>query len=415
MSRHKFLILFFVVMVIFLLTTCKQAPPPFECTDAIGCVDIAPGEPVKLGVLQALSGGAASIGADQIRGIELALATHDKQLLGHPIELQIEDERCTSEGGTVAAMKIVVDPQIVAIIGTTCSGAAATAAKVMSEAGMVMVSGANTAPSLTAIGGKRGADWQPGYFRTSHNEAMAVQAAAAFVFQELGLTKVATINDGDTYTQGFTDVFAQMFTELGGEIVLAAVINKGDRDMKPVLTSVAISEAELLFFPIFPSEGSHIVRQAKEMTALENIILLGGGALLTNTFIESVGADGLGMYFTNRSLPESSAFHELISAYEARYDEPTRAVGFTVVYDATNLLLNAIEAVAVQEEDGMLHIGRQALRDALYATTGFEGVRGTLTCDEFGDCGIGKFNIVRLDDPSAGIEGLRSNVVYTYD
>ncbi len=139
-----------------LLVACRQTPLPFECTDAIGCVDIAPGQPIKLGVLQALSGGVAVIGSDQTRGIELALAMRDNQLLGHPIELQIEDERCTSEGGTIAAMKVVADPQAVAVIGTTCSGAATTAIKVISEAGLVMVSGANTAPSLTAIGGDQG-------------------------------------------------------------------------------------------------------------------------------------------------------------------------------------------------------------------------------------------------------------------
>jgi branched-chain amino acid transport system substrate-binding protein len=36
--------------------------------------------------------------------------------------------------------------------------------------------------------------------------------------------------------------------------------------------------------------------------------------------------------------------------------------------------------------DGTLHIGRQQLRDALYATKGFKGLTGTINCDDFGDC-----------------------------
>jgi branched-chain amino acid transport system substrate-binding protein len=83
-------------------------------------------------------------------------------------------------------------------------------------------------------------------------------------------------------------------------------------------------------------------------------------------------------------------------------------------YDAANLLLNAIEAVAVPDQDGTLHIGRQALRDALYGTTGFDGLTGSLTCDEFGDCGLGRFHVTRLDEPAAGLEGLAANIVYTY-
>jgi branched-chain amino acid transport system substrate-binding protein len=50
------------------------------------------------------------------------------------------------------------------------------------------------------------------------------------------------------------------------------------------------------------------------------------------------------------------------------------------------MLLAAIEEVAVQDEDGTLHIGRKALRDALYLTSDFEGVTGMLNCNEFGDC-----------------------------
>jgi len=50
----------------------------------------------------------------------------------------------------------------------------------------------------------------------------------------------------------------------------------------------------------------------------------------------------------------------------------------------------AIEQVAVVDADGTVHIGRQALRDALYGTTGFAGLTGTLACDENGDCATGE-------------------------
>ncbi len=83
-------------------------------------------------------------------------------------------------------------------------------------------------------------------------------------------------------------------------------------------------------------------------------------------------------------------------------------------YDATNLLLHAIESVAVQNADGTLYIGRQALRDALYATADFEGVSGTINCDEFGDCGALRYDILRLDDPAAGVDGVRANTIYTF-
>ena len=37
-----------------------------------------------------------------------------------------------------------------------------------------------------------------------------------------------------------------------------------------------------------------------------------------------------------------------------------------------------------------------------------------LNCDEFGDCGFAKFRAMRLDDPTAGVEGVEANIIYTF-
>ena len=47
---------------------------------------------------------------------------------------------------------------------------------------------------------------------------------------------------------------------------------------------------------------------------------------------------------------------------------------------------NAIEKVGKKAPDGILYIGRKALRDALYATKNFKGLTGNLTCNQYGDC-----------------------------
>jgi branched-chain amino acid transport system substrate-binding protein len=336
--------------------------------------------------------------------------------LGHPIELQKVDDQCSSEGGATGGLKIVADPQIVAILGASCSAAAVPAAKIMSEAGLVMISGSNTAPSLTAVAGKQGSNWQPGYFRAVYNDALQGRAAATFVFQELGLRRVATLNDGDAYSTGLTGVFSEVFKELGGEITMTATINKGDADMRPVLAAVAASGAELMFFPLFEPEGNFITQQAKEVEGFEDIILVSADGLLTSTFIETVGVDAVGMYFVGPNTPEGPAYETFISNYKAKYGEAPISSLHAHAYDASNILLKAIEAVAVQDTQTpeTLHLGRQALRDALYGTVNFQGLTGHLTCDKFGDCGVPRFKVVRLDDPAAGFEGLAANVIYRY-
>jgi branched-chain amino acid transport system substrate-binding protein len=409
--KHSILLL----LAALLLAGCGSAPEAYECTDAIGCVTVAPGEAIKLGQLQNLSGTLGPLGVSLVQCVELAVADRGNELLGHPIELETVDSLCSGEGGTTTALRVAADPQRVGLLGPTCSGAAATAMKVVSEVGLVMVSGSSSAPSLTSVGGKRGPDWQPGFFRTAQNDAMVGRSAASFAFEVLGVGRAATINDGDPYTRGLTDTFEQAFRELGGEVVLSAAVNKGDSDMGPVLTAVVSSEAELVFFPIFSPEADHLVIQAREMQGLEAVKLMSAEGPYLDSFIETVGEAGVGMYFNTPARPEGPAYDAFVSRFSSQYgDSYTSTPYHAHMYDAANLLLNAIEAVAVQEKDGTLHIGRQALRDALYATSGHEGLTGSLTCDEYGDCGAIRLQVARLDDPAAGLEGTEANVVYTY-
>jgi branched-chain amino acid transport system substrate-binding protein len=355
-----------------------QPPAPAKPeAGPLGAVEIAPGDPVKIASLQAISGAVASLGTDQVRGIEIAIDDFGGEIAGHPIELQSEDDLCNSEGGTTGAQKIVSDPQVIGIVGTSCSGAGVPASRIMSEAGLVMISGSNTSPFLTSLAGKKGNAWQPGYYRTAHNDEVQGRAAATFVHDVLGFTKAASIHDGDPYTQGLVMVFDQVFEELGGKIVEATAVNKGDTDMRPVLTSIAAKGPQLIYFPIFQPEGDFIAIQSKEFPELENVVLMGADGLLSDTYV--VIPETKGMYFSGPATPKGAAYEEFVAKYKAKYGEAPIQAFHAHAYDAASMLLAAIQKVAVKLPDGGLFIDRQALRDALYATKDFKGLTGTLT------------------------------------
>lgn len=415
MLKKQFPLYFFLLVSSCLaasLSSCNNIEPPNTCTDPLGCVELAPEEPIKIGVLQALSGKVAPLGQAQIRGLNLALDTRNGAILGHPVVLQIEDTGCTAEGGANAALKLIADPQTTAIFGTTCSGAAATASQAMSDAGLTMVSGNNSAPFLTSIAGHPAPDWQSGYFRTAPNEQNAGNAAAAYVFQKLGLRKAAVINDNDIYTKGLTESFKKAFVEFGGEIVLDTAVNKGDTQMGPVLTAVVNARAELLFFPLFQPEGNHLLLQARKMPKLAETLLISGGALIEKTFLKDAGEAARGMCFVGPTRPAGVAVDQLTAAFIAKYHEEPTVSYFLSAYDAADLLFDAIEKAAVWNQDGSLHIGRTKIRKALYATKTFKGVTGMLSCDQFGDCANASFQVLRMDDPALGLKGLESNIVF---
>ncbi len=198
-----------LLLVSLLATACGPAAAPFECTDEIGCVDIPPGDPVRIGYALVIAGPNESLGVDSRRGIEIAIEDVEAEVLGHPIELVGEDAMCSAEGGQTALTKLVADPSLIGVIGTNCSSAGEPASRIASDAGMVLISPSNTAPSLT----NPGMAWNPGYLRTCHNDKVQGAAMAAFVFDELGLRTAATIHDGSPYADQLQQVFAQTFTD----------------------------------------------------------------------------------------------------------------------------------------------------------------------------------------------------------
>jgi branched-chain amino acid transport system substrate-binding protein len=219
--KHRSLLIRIALVAILALVAaaCQQEGDGGDgaVDDPRGVIEIAADDPLKIAAVQAISGDNASLGTDQVRAIEIAIA--DKgQLLGHDIELQVEDDLCDSSGGTAAGQKLAADPQVVGVIGTSCSGAAVPMAPLLDDAGIVIISGSNTSPFLTqAPFGTEAEDHLPNYFRTAHNDLIQGAAAATFAFEECGVTKAASIHDGDPYTSGLAGAFDDAFTGLGGE------------------------------------------------------------------------------------------------------------------------------------------------------------------------------------------------------
>jgi len=413
--RNCFVIL--ALLVVSTLSSCAGNPDENKpnYSDPLGFAKIAPNAPLKLGVIQSFSGKVAPLGKEQMRGLELALARRNGKLLGHEVKLLVEDSGCQPEGGANAALRIVADPEVVAIFGTTCSSDAATASEVMSRAGLCMISGNNSAAYLTSIGGKKARHWQPGYFRTAPNEEFSGPAAATYAYEKLGIRKAATVNDGDIYTSGLTEGFEHKFKALGGKIVLSGTVNKNDTNMGPLLRAVENSEAELIFFPLFQPEGNLLLLQARKRPALKKTVFMSDGSLIEESFIASVKEAAIGMYFIGPTPPaKSPALDGLLLEYRKRNNAEPSTYYYTSAYDAAELLFTAIEKAAREDKRGFLYIGRQTLRDTLRATRDHQGVGGRLTCNEFGDCASASFNVLRLKDPAAGVEGLKSNIQYTY-
>ena len=142
-----------------------------------------------------------------------------------------------------------------------------------------------------------------------------------------------------------------------------------------------------------------------QVAGLEEVTLIGGAALVVSEFLaipesEGVYLPGPDLHFdanVNEATGKSGA--TLAAEYRERYGEAPTSAYMPHGYDAATMLLRAIEQVAVVDGD-TLYIDRAKLREALTGLSGFEGVIGTISCDEFGDCGVGGVEIAHHTDSS---------------
>jgi branched-chain amino acid transport system substrate-binding protein len=388
-----------LVLISMALAACGPRAAAFECTDSIGCVDIAPDDPIHIAYLLVVSGPNETLGVDSRNGIEIAIDDLGGEILGHPIRFDGQDGGCSAEGGQPAGAALAADPSIVAVIGTSCSSEARAAIPLIADAGFVMVSPSNTAPDLTEPGNEN--NYVPAYARTAHNDNLQGRIAAEYVFNELGFRTVATIHDGSLYAERLAQVFANRFIELGGAVPNQEAVQAGQTtDMHPVLTRIAANHPELIYFPIFMPEGAFIIQQAQEVAGLENTQLMGADGLFSPDVMEGAG-DAVEGFLVSSPAVAGAAYDEFLAKYQAKFGTVPISIFHAHAYDAMMIIAAAIEQVAVQDADGTLHIPRQALRDAVHNTTNFAGITGTLTCNETiepvkypGDCaaaGIGVY------------------------
>ena len=387
---------------------------------SLGVVEVETGGAIQIRSLNTISGDVAFFGLPIDRAARIAVDDYGP-IHGFPVDLGTSlDDLCSNDGGQAAAQTLVADEDVVGVIGTSCSGAAVAAAPLITGAGMVLISGGNTSPALTSdLAGNAGPNHSVGYYRTTTNDLHQGAAMARFVVGELGLTTAAAIHDGDPYTQGLAQAFADAFEAEGGTVTGFSAVNKGDTDMVPLLTELAAARPGALFFPIFQPEGDFVADQAPGIAGLENTVLVTADSLLNTNYLSLPQTTGI--YFSgpdqrfgeniNQSTGRSAA--GFLDEYESRYGEGPSSPFWVFGYDAAALLLDAV-AAASWVEDGTLLIDRQGIRDHLNSVRGYGGLVGTLNCDDFGDCGAARLTVVQNLGGRDNVEASMDNVVFSY-
>ena len=344
---------------------------PSTITDPWGVVVVPKGGAIKIALTGDFTLGFAQ---DMRLAVQMAITDLGQDIApGFDLEL-VEIGDHSSVPWTGAADAIAADPQIAAVIGPTFSSSGLRQTEILDQAHVTMIAASATADELTARG-------LATLNRTTWNDNEQATAAARFVSSELKLTRAAVVYDDTPYARGLAQAFKAAF-EQSGTITDFLMRNVGQSDYGETLEQIAANKPEIIYFAGFPDIIAEFAA-AKGHAGLQDVALMGADVLYPT--LANAGADAEGAYASFLVLPGSEALDDFIKRLEAQGGQRANLTYSTPAYDALGLLAQALRRLAQVDENGNLVIGRQALAQAVRATSGYMGLTGEITFDEKGE------------------------------
>ena len=173
-----------------------------------------PTTPLKIGALLSFTGDLKDFGQPIFDAMQLAAEQINAAggVWGQPIQIVKGDDATNPEQGKTDAQRLVTVEKVNAIVGALSSGVSLPVAEnVTGPAGVLQISPASTAPTLTTA---KDSDF---LFRTPIAD-IAQAIVLADLAKKLGYKNVCTMYVNTDYGQGLTENFAKDFQKLGGTV-----------------------------------------------------------------------------------------------------------------------------------------------------------------------------------------------------
>jgi branched-chain amino acid transport system substrate-binding protein len=289
----------------------------------------------------------------------------------YQLEFIYQDNEAKAESATAAALKLISQDKVLAMIGPQSSKQAIPAGEVADANKTVMITGWSTNPKTTLN--------RPWVFRACFLDDFQGPVLAKFATQELKAKKAAVLYDiASDYPKGLAEFFKQAFEKIHGpgSVVAFETFTTKDRDFSAQLTKIIASKADVLFTPQYYDEVPLIVKQAHELGWKKPV--LGSDSWGSAELMKLCGNDCKGLYFSTHyaAAGAKGATKEFIDSYKAKYNyEPDDVAALT--WDAVRLLLQAVQNT--KGLTGNLVKDRQAVRDQLAKIRDFDGITGKMT------------------------------------
>ncbi|MGI6004027.1 MAG: ABC transporter substrate-binding protein [Christensenellales bacterium] len=319
----------------------------------------APAEPIKIGMLAAMTGDRALQGEFAKNSIEIALEEINDAggILGRPVEVVIEDDLGTDAGAVNAYNRLASQDDIVAIIGSNYSTLSlAYDADVRKAEILTTAQGSNT--RLGQLG-------NPWHYQLRVSDEIQVTASVQYMVDNLGLTKWAVINDTETASSGQAETAVAALKSYGIEPEEWVTYTGGTQDFTAQLTRIRQADVQAVYAAGVNPEIALLTVQYREMGLTAEI--MGSNGFSSTQMRETAGYDvSSGIYSATHYVPDTpfEKGRALAEKYLERYGVAQDAAG-ALAYDHVYMICEAITRAGSTD--------RTEVRDAFLTIKDYEG------------------------------------------
>ena len=310
---------------------------------------------------------------------------------------QWDEAKCAENAQTAAQ-----DEEVVGWIGPFNSGCAAVEIPILNEAGLGMISPANTYIGLTKPGGEP--DEPEKYYPTGERNYTRVIVAddeqgqaGALLMEEEGVESVYILDDKETYGKGLADQVQESAEELGIQIVGREGIDGSAANYRSLMNKIARVDPDAIYFGgiIENNAGQLIKDKVGAGMSNDDVLFIGPDGIFVDTLLSQAGNAAEGAYITFGGLPQSELTakgKQFVQDYESQHDDAIQPYT-AYAYEAANVMLDAIERASKEGE-----VTREAVLQQIFTTEDFDGVLGTWSFDEDGDTSLTELSIQRVEN-----------------
>jgi branched-chain amino acid transport system substrate-binding protein len=345
-----------------------------------------------------------------VNAIKLALQQRDYKAGDINIEYEVLDDATAQAGQWDAAkcaenaQSAAQDEEIIGWIGPFNSGCAAVEIPILNEAGLGMISPANTYIGLTKPGGEP--DEPEKYYPTGERNYARVivaddkqgKAGVALMLDE-GFETVYILDDKETYGKGLADQFQQAAEDQGIEVLGREGIDGSAPNYRSLMNKIAEADPDAIYFGgIIENNAAQLIKdKVGAGMSNEEVAFIGPDGIFVDTLLSQAGDSAEGIYVTFGGLPQSELSEEgqkFVDEFESKYDEPIQPYT-AYAYEAANVMLDAIENAS--EDAGGEVPDRQAVVEQIFATKDYQGALGTWSFDEEGDTTLTELSVQKVE------------------